>query len=117
MVQLSHPISEVYFPEGPGDDLQLTKTTHLGIGAHQDDLEIFAIHGILEAYDNPILYFTGVTLTDGRGAPLSAPYASVDDDELWKIRCNEHKKAADIGHYNEQFLLNYASRQIKSTDH
>jgi len=117
MIQLSHPNSEVYFPKGIGDDLQLAKTTHLGIGAHQDDLEILAIHGILEAYDDPDLFFTGVTVTDGRGAPRSGTYASVNDDELRKIRCNEQKSAADMGHYNAQFLLNYASQQVKSTDH
>lgn len=116
MVKLLHPDSQIYFPEGPGNDLQLTKTTHLGVGAHQDDLEIFAIHGILEAYDDPDLHFTGVTVTDGRGAPRSGPYAVMSDDELWQIRMAEQKQAADIGKYNAQFLLNYSSRRVKSQD-
>ncbi len=116
MIQLSNSDSEMCFPEGPSNDLQLRKTTHLGIGAHQDDLEILAIHGILEAYDNPELYFTGVTVTDGRSAPRSGLYTSISDDELWEIRCSEQKKAAEIGRYNAQFLLNYPSQQVKSTD-
>ena len=114
MVKLLQPDSQVYFPEGPGNDLLLTKTTHLGVGAHQDDLEIFAIHGILEAYDDPDLHFTGVTVTDGRGAPRSGPYADMSDDELWQIRMIEQKKAADIGRYNAQFLMNYPSKRVKS---
>ena len=116
MVKLLQPDSQIYFPEGPGNDLQLTKTTHLGVGAHQDDLEIFAIHGILEAFDDPDLRFTGVTVTDGRGAPRSGPYAGMSDDELWQIRREEQKKAAEIGKYNAQFLLNYPSKKVKSHD-
>lgn len=114
MVKLLQPDSQIYFPEGPGNDLQLTKTTHLGVGAHQDDLEIFAIHGILKAFDEPNLHFSGVTVTDGRGAPRSGPYAEMSDDELWLIRMEEQKKAADIGKYNAQFLLNYPSKKIKA---
>ena len=116
MVKLLQPDSQVYFPGGCGNDLRLTKTTHLAVGAHQDDLEIFAIHGILEAYDDPDLHFTGVTVTDGRGAPRSGPYAGISDDELWKIRMEEQKKAADIGKYNAQFLLNYPSKRVKLQD-
>lgn len=116
MVKLLQPDSQIYFPEGPGNDLQLTKTTHLGVGAHQDDLEIFAIHGILEAIDDPNQHFTGVTVTDGRGAPRSGTYAEMSDDELWQIRMEEQKKAAEIGNYNAQFLLNYPSKTVKSQD-
>jgi len=114
MVKLLQPDSQIYFPEGPGNDLKLKKTTHLGVGAHQDDLEIFAIHGILEAFDDPDKHFTGVTVTDGRGAPRSGPYAGMSDDELWHIRMEEQKKAADIGKFNAQFLLNYPSKTVKS---
>lgn len=116
MVKLIQPNSQIYFPEGSGNDLKLTKTTHLGVGAHQDDLEIFAIHGILEAYDDPEMNFTGVTVTDGRGAPRTGPFASMSDDELWQIRMEEQKKAAEIGKYNAQILLNYPSKSVKSRD-
>lgn len=116
MISFNHPDAEIYFPEGPGNDLQLTRTTHLGIGAHQDDLEIFAIHGILTAYDDPESFFTGVTITDGRGAPRSGLYAGMSNDELWQIRIAEQKKAADIGKYNAQILLNYPSKAVKSAE-
>lgn len=114
MVVLSHPDSTIYFPHGTGSDLYLTQTTHLGIGAHQDDLEIIAIQGILDAYQDPDQHFTGVTVTDGRGAPRSGPYADVSDDELWQVRADEQKKAAEIGGYHAQFLMNYPSKTVKS---
>ena len=114
MVKLNHAQAECYFPTQPGDDDRLNRTTHLGIGAHQDDLEIFAIHGILAGYADENAFFTGVTVTDGRGAPRSGDYADLTDDELWLIRTAEQKQAADIGHYNAQFLLNYSSAAVKS---
>lgn len=114
MVQFFHPEAEIYFPD-PANRNQLGKTTHLGIGAHQDDLEMLAIHGILTAYDHPDAAFTGVTVTDGRGAPLSGPYADLSDDELWKVRVEEQKAAARIGKYLAQIFLNYSSKEIKSS--
>lgn len=113
MLSFTHPYSEIYFPNGKGDALRLAKTTHLGIGAHQDDLEILAMHGILEAYNDNGLYFTGVTVTDGRGAPRPDAYKEFDEDVYCRIRCTEQKKAADIGCYNAQFLLNYPSSTVK----
>ncbi len=113
MLSLTHPDSEIYFPNGPGNNLRLARTSHLGIGAHQDDLEILAMHGILEAYDDPGLYFTGVTVTDGRGAPRTDAYKAFDEDEYCRIRCTEQKIAADLGRYNAQCFLNYPSRTVK----
>jgi len=112
MLTFSKPEAEIFFPNS--EEKKLSKTTHLGIGAHQDDLEIFAIHGILEAYDSPQKYFTGVTVTDGRGAPRSGTYAGMSNDDLWEIRVKEQKHAATIGKYLAQILLNVDSKQIKS---
>lgn len=106
--------AEIYFPPGDGYPTRLDRTTHLGIGAHADDLEILAIKGILEAYDNPNAWFTGVTVTDGRGAPRSGSYATVSDDDLWSIRREEQNRAADLGHYLAQIHLDYPSATVKS---
>ena len=113
MLHLTQPQAEIYFPD-PSTINILSKTTHLGIGAHQDDLEIMAIHGILTAYDDPQAAFTGVTVTDGRGAPRNGSYVNITDDELWAVRIEEQKEAARVGHYQAQFLLNYPSRMVKS---
>jgi len=112
MLELNNPEAEIYYPDQ--NKTNLAKTTHLGIGAHQDDLEIFAIHGILEAIEDPEKHFTGITVTDGRGAPRSGPYAGIGDDELWEIRVEEQKKAASIGQYLAQVLLNYSSKSIRT---
>jgi LmbE family N-acetylglucosaminyl deacetylase len=107
--------AEIYLPGNKRTiDTALRQTTHLGIGAHQDDLEIFAIHGILQAYSDPELSFSGITVTDGRGAPRSGPYRDMSDDDLWKIRCEEQKRAAEIGQYAIQVLMNYPSHAVKS---
>ncbi len=116
-MKLHQPKAEVYIPGNSiPEEKALTRTTHLGIGAHQDDLEIFAIHGILAAYNAPNLAFMGITVTDGRGAPRSGPYTEMCDEDLWRIRCQEQKKAAEIGQYAAQVLLNYPSHAVKSSN-
>ncbi len=115
MISLLHRGSEIYFPNGHFENKQLSRTTHLGIGAHPDDLEILAIHGILDAFDDPSHFFSGITVSNGKGAPRSGGYAEMSDDKYCKLRYQEQKKAADIGKYNAQVFLNYESREIKST--
>jgi LmbE family N-acetylglucosaminyl deacetylase len=115
MFHLTHPQAEIFFPD-PSQYAELSKTTHLGIGAHQDDLEMMAIHGILAAYDDPGAAFTGVTVTDGRGAPRNGAYVNFSDDALWAVRNEEQKAAAKIGNYLAQVLLNFPSEVVKSTE-
>ncbi len=43
----------------------LARTTHLGVAAHQDDLEILAIDGILRCLGDPEQWFCGVVVTEG----------------------------------------------------
>lgn len=115
MILKLNPASEIYFPSSQSTALGLGSTTHLGIGAHQDDLELIAIHGILAALDHPEKFFTGVVVTDGRGSPRIGRYKDLGDDELWQIRCEEQKEAAQIGKYHAQFMLNHPSESIKSS--
>ncbi|MBG0788337.1 MAG: PIG-L family deacetylase [Anaerolineaceae bacterium] len=114
MIQVNNPIAECYYPSGEEDDGLIGQTTHLGIGAHQDDLEMLAIPGILAGYEHSDQAFTGVTVTDGRGAPRSGDYADLSDEEMWQVRLSEQRHAADIGRYLAQFQLNYGSAQVKS---
>ena len=115
MLSKLNPAAELYLPLQVSQKTNLNLTTHLGIGAHQDDLEIIAIEGILAAYDDSEKHFTGVVVTDGRGTPRSGAYADMSDDDLWKIRCEEQKKAADLGKYLAQYLLNHPSQVVKSS--
>ncbi|MDB5491738.1 MAG: LmbE family protein [Micavibrio sp.] len=85
----------------------------LGIGAHQDDLEIMAIHGIGQALGKSTEMFAGVTVTDGHGSPRKGRYKNLSDDQLAGIRYGEQNEAARQGQYAAQFQLGYASRDIK----
>ena len=108
-----HQNSEVYIPDGKPFDVALTRTTHLAIGAHQDDLEIMAIDGILQCFEIPNKWFTGVVVTDGRSSPRSGTYANMDEEAMMKVRYEEQKRAADIGQYSAQILLGYPSSTVK----
>ena len=84
MFQLDHAVT--YTPTGENYTAALKKTTHLGIGAHQDDLEIMAIEGILACYDDPDKHFSGVIVNDGAGAPRSGPYAGFTNEQMAAAR-------------------------------
>jgi len=109
--------AQLYIPDGLNVAEALSRTTHIGIGAHQDDLEIMAYDGILKCFQRDDQWFTGVTVTDGRGCPTrTGVYADYDDDDMINVRNKEQKKAADVGEYSAQFLLNHPSSNAKSSD-
>ncbi|MEO6788927.1 MAG: PIG-L family deacetylase, partial [Chthoniobacteraceae bacterium] len=59
------PSADIFVPDGlPAADA-LARVTHLGIGAHQDDLEFMAFHGILQCFHSDTEWFGGVTCTNG----------------------------------------------------
>jgi LmbE family N-acetylglucosaminyl deacetylase len=108
------PSAEVYIPDGAALPGALERTTHLAISAHQDDLEIMAAGAILECFQNPQKWFTGAVVTDGRGSPRSGIYEQYTDDQMVAIRRTEQRKAALIGDYAAQFLLDHPSSAIKN---
>ena len=78
---------------------------NLCISAHQDDIEIMAYHGIIDAYNSLDKVFVACVTTDGAGSARSGKYASFTDDDMKLIRVEEQKKASEIGHYNKLYLL------------
>jgi LmbE family N-acetylglucosaminyl deacetylase len=86
----------------------------MALGAHQDDLEIMAIDGILQCFQRQDKWFTGVVVTDGRGSPRSGMYQDYTDDQMWAVRNKEQQKAAIIGEYAAQILLDYPSSAVKA---
>lgn len=94
-------------------DEALHRTTHLGIGAHQDDLEIMAVHGILQCHHEKSLWFSGVIAGDGRGSPLGRPFAHLSADQLQQVRNKEQIEAAVLGQYSVLALLGHSSESIK----
>jgi LmbE family N-acetylglucosaminyl deacetylase len=112
-VKLTHPGADVFVPDGLPFDEALARTTHLGIGAHQDDLEFMALHGVLECFDRPDRWFAGVTVTNGAGSARSGPYARHTDEEMQHVRALEQRKAALVGGYGCQIQLAYPSAELK----
>ena len=105
--------AQVFVPDGLPAEAALKRTTHLGISAHQDDLEIMAVHGILACYQQKDKWFSGVVVTNGRGSPRAGLYASYTDDEMQAVRAMEQKKVAVIGEYAAQVLLDHPSSAVK----
>ena len=103
--------------DAPAEDA-LARTTHLAIGAHSDDLEIMAYHGIVDCYGyrKRDKWFSGITVTDGRGSSRSGPYSDCTDEEMADIRKNEQRQAAMVGKYGAMIQLAYESDQIMQDD-
>ena len=103
--------SKIYTPQ---DALGLgNHVTHLGVGAHADDLEFMALEGILNCY-NGVGSFAGVTCTDGRGSSRTGRFADHSDDDMVRVRAEEQNKAADLGKYAAMVQLGHPSAVVKS---
>ncbi len=107
------PTAEIYIPDGLPVDEALARTTHVAVAAHQDDIEIMAAGPILECFQQKDKWFTGVVVTDGRGSPRDDLYKNYNDEEMRLVRFKEQKKAAIVGEYAAQVLLDYPSKIIK----
>jgi LmbE family N-acetylglucosaminyl deacetylase len=105
--------NEIFVPDGSPIPDALTRTTHLGVAAHPDDLEIMAYHGILKCFSSDKDCFFGVIATDGAGSPRDGFYKRYNDEEMKVVRKKEQKKAAMVGEYSGVAFLNYASSEIK----
>lgn len=113
-VKFTQDDHDFYVPDGASLTQAWTRTTHLGIGAHQDDLEFMALHGILHCFHATDYWFSGVTCTDGAGSARAGPYALFTDAQMKAIRRQEQKKAAQIGHFGFMVQLNHPSAHCKS---
>jgi LmbE family N-acetylglucosaminyl deacetylase len=109
----SQPSADLFVPDGADPAAALARTTHLAIGAHADDLELMAAHGVMECFRNPARWFSGVVVTDGAGSPRDNLYAGCSDAELVEIRRREQRKAAYVGEYSAVLQLAHPSRAVK----
>ena len=113
-MRLSQERAEIFIPDQSPLGVALPRTTHLGIGAHADDLEIMAAHGILECFANTERWFAGVVVTDGAGSARDFEYQAYSDEQMRAVRRGEQKKAAYVGEYGAQFLLDHPSSAVKN---
>jgi len=105
--------AEIFIPDGLPVEQALRRTTHMTIAAHQDDIEIMSAQPILACFQQEEAWFTGVVMTDGRGSPRDDLYKNYTDEDMRLVRFKEQKKAAVIGEYAAQVLLDYPSKAVK----
>lgn len=96
---------DIHVPGGGDWRTALAAVTHLGIGAHPDDLEFMAYHGIAEARAGRGV-FGGVVVTDGAGSVGGG-------EDLCAERRREQREAAEIGGYSVIIQLGRQSAEIK----
>ena len=114
MISLN-PLARIVTPDGETGLGALSRTTHLGIGAHQDDLEFMAFHGILACYNRTDRWFGGVTITDGRGSSRAGQFKDWTDDQIAAERIREQEAAAVIGQYSFIAQLGFGSAAVRDS--
>ena len=112
-MKLNKPNADIFVPDNTPILEAAERTTHLGIGAHQDDLEFMAYHGIIECFGRKNRWFSGVVVTDGAGSSRTGIYADYSDAEIAAVRPLEQRKAAIVGDYASMFQLGYSSKEVK----
>jgi LmbE family N-acetylglucosaminyl deacetylase len=116
-MKFTRPDADVFSPDGLPPAQALARTTHLCVGAHQDDVEIMAQAGIDECHGRTDRFFTGVVVTDGAGSPRAGRYAALSDAEMQAVRREEQRRAATLGKYNLQLQLAHPSAGVKAPEH
>ncbi|MGH7979394.1 MAG: PIG-L deacetylase family protein [Limisphaerales bacterium] len=111
-MNLQNSTAEIFVPDGKSIATACRRITHLGIGAHQDDLEFMAFHGILECFASKTKWFGGVTCTDGAGSARAGKYARFTNARMVAARRAEQNRAAVIGKYGVMMQLDYPSSAI-----
>ncbi|NLL55751.1 MAG: PIG-L family deacetylase [Clostridiales bacterium] len=115
-MKLNNKSSQIFIPSGIKNELALSQTTHLAIAAHQDDIELMALDGVLQCFAKSDKHFTGVVTADGAGSPRNGMYKDYSDNDIKKVRIAEQKKAAVIGEYSALVMLDYPSKEIKNSN-
>ncbi len=113
-MRFHHSSADLFVPDGVEPEAALSRTTHLCISAHQDDIEIMAYHGIAECFGRKEKWFTGVVVTNGAGSPRSGIYGDFSDQEMQQVRLREQRKAAYVGEYSCQLQLGFSSSEVKN---
>jgi LmbE family N-acetylglucosaminyl deacetylase len=113
-MKLHNSSAQIFVPDGAPAGPALKRITHLGIGAHQDDLEFMAFHGIRECFASDAKWFGGVTCTNGSGSARSGDYARHTDAQMMAVRRTEQNHAAMVGQYGVMIQLDYPSSAVKS---
>jgi len=114
-MKFSQSAADIYIPDGRPVTKALSRTTHLCLAAHQDDIEIMAYHGIAECFGRKDRGFTGVVVTDGAGSPRTGRFAKYTDEEMKAVRRDEQRRAAKLGKYTAAIQLAHPSKVVKDS--
>jgi LmbE family N-acetylglucosaminyl deacetylase len=112
-MKFHHATADVYAPDGAPMPEALSRATHFGVGAHQDDLEFMALHGIVSCFRQTKAHFAGITCTNGAGSSRMGPYADFTDEQMRVVRRREQRTAAQVGEYAAMLQLDYSSAELK----
>lgn len=112
-MKLKNPNALIYIPDEVEIEKAMTRTTHMCIAAHHDDIEIMAYDGILRCFEDQEQWFFGVVVTDGSGSARTNQYAHYTHPMMMEVRKEEQIKAASIGHYGALAMLDYPSSEVK----
>lgn len=113
MDKLKAPGAEIYVPDGKDADTAAARSTIMVFGAHQDDIEMIALHGILEGLNAGGYKLFGVVATDGVSSLHSGDYSGLSFGEIRETRNEEQREASRLGKYSAVALLNYTSPEVK----
>lgn len=113
-MKLHQSSAQIFVPDGKPVADALKRITHLGIGAHQDDLEFMAFHGILECFASKSKWFGGVTCTNGAGSARTGKFKKFSDGQMMAVRRREQNQAAKLGGYGVMIQLDFPSSAVKS---
>lgn len=114
MSETPNPFASLTIPDGVVAAEAYARCSHLAIGAHQDDLEFMAFHGINTCYGDERFWFGGVTCSDGGGSARAGKYADYTDEQMKALRMDEQRRAAEIGQYSFVQQLGLSSSNIKA---
>ncbi len=112
-MKFSQPSADVFVPDERPVAEALARTTHLCIGAHQDDIEIMAHSGIAACRGRADAGFSGVVVTDGGGSPRAGAFANYTDEQMKAVRRDEQREAARLGGYAAAIQLAHPSAVVK----
>ena len=113
-MNFSSKAASVFCPGGRSEGEAFRSTRQLGVVAHADDLEIAAIKGILDCYEQPEPAFSGVVVCDGAGAPRQGELSSLGQEEYRRLRAEEQRQAASIGRYSAVIGLDHESAHVRA---
>lgn len=116
-MRFSRSDADVFVPDGTPMPEALRRASHVCVGAHQDDQEFMAFHGIAECFGRKDRGFAGVVVTNGGGSSRTGIYADYTDAEMMKVRVKEQRKAATIGEYACEIQLMHPSADVKRAGH